>query len=112
VTARVVLTTKVASITGSLAAPAAGAAKIALVFADDPIRWNSSLAFRMSGVDAEGRFEIGGLAPGRYRVAALKQLPEDFGHPALFESLRPNAALVELEEGETETVELSRLLSP
>jgi len=82
------------------------AAGIVLIFVDDPERWHPHSAYvDTASVDAEGRYTIEGLPPGRYLGIALDALGPLA--PAVFESLRSRAIRITLGEAERKTLDLT-----
>jgi beta-lactamase regulating signal transducer with metallopeptidase domain len=80
-------------------------AGVVLMFADDPEKWYPQSGYvDTASLDAEGRYTIEGLPPGRYRVIALDSLGP-LG-PSVFESFRSRAVTVTLGEAERKTLDL------
>src|SRR5690606_27490338 len=77
---------------------------VVLLFADDPGRWTPDSRFiRTARTDREGRFDAGGVPPGRYVAAAIDVLaPGEDMDPAFFHRLRRSgtALRVDLDPGD------------
>jgi protocatechuate 3,4-dioxygenase beta subunit len=107
---QVLVTQSAASVTG-VARDADGAAVSgyqALIFADDPARWTPDSRFVAAAFsDDRGRFQIGGLPSGRYRVVALESAePVHTSDPVFLGRLRDGAISVTLREGEAQSLTL------
>ena len=106
----VVLTSRVASVTGTVSdqgGPAAGC--LVIVFPDDTAPW-----FLPQGVmgqatsNADGTFKVAGLLAGSYRAVALPASfrPDPSSFQTFLTSLRAEATPLILSEGETATISL------
>jgi hypothetical protein len=104
---QVIFTDKITVVTGRVTSgrnPVT--AGVVLIFADDSTKWHQHSAYvDTSSLDAEGRFEIEGLPPGRYLAVALDALGP-LG-PSVFDSLRSRARTITLGEGERKTLDLT-----
>jgi len=80
-----------------------------VVFADDDARWGPGSRFvRAVRPDRRGHFAAGGFPPGLYRIAARSDVVEgQWEDPEFLETLRRDAARIELAAGASETVKLT-----
>jgi protocatechuate 3,4-dioxygenase beta subunit len=80
-----------------------------VLFSDDPQKWTVPTARYVSGVrpDTEGRFQVKGLPPGGYYAVAVDYIAQgEWGDPDLLDKLKDKATRVNLDEGESKTLEL------
>jgi protocatechuate 3,4-dioxygenase beta subunit len=101
---QIVLTRQVARVEGTVSADAT-----VVLFAENRAQWGIGSRFiRTARPDGHGRFAIGGLAPGVYRIAARDFIPDGQWEDADFlQSLMREAMRVELKADATETVKLT-----
>ncbi len=104
----VVFTNHVGSLTGTVVAGDAPAPRCSvIVFPEDKATWvYPARLVTISGSDANGAINIGGLLTGRYLVVAVPALNGPEIDPADLESLRSQATPITIEEGKTATVAL------
>jgi hypothetical protein len=107
----VVLTSKVAGISGSVTGPTGAPVRdyTLVVFSDDPQRWtlpNSRYVLRAQP-DQDGRFAITNLPEGGYYAAATDEiLEEEWSDPDLLDRLKATATKFTLSEGATRALDL------
>ena len=80
-----------------------------VLFSDDPQKWTAPQGRYISGVrpDTEGRFLVKGLPPGGYYAVAVDYIAQgEWGDPELLDRLKTRAAHLDLDEGETKTINL------
>lgn len=79
-----------------------------VVFSDDNVHWVPQTRFVRAGrPDQQGKFQIGGLPPGRYLAVALDYLEQGSEmDPDLLEQLKSKATSLTLDEGETHQLDL------
>ena len=109
-TARVVLTNKIATVSGDVTTNGAPVPGIAvLVFAADPTRWRVPSRFvALTRTDAQGRFSIEGLPPSEYLGIAAKDLDEDeYLDAEVLLRLRNQATPVTVADGSPASLRLS-----
>jgi protocatechuate 3,4-dioxygenase beta subunit len=108
---QIVLSRKGALITGEAVTQEGTPAHDAtvIVFAENSALWGPGSRFvRATRPDIRGRFSIAGLAPGRYRVAAVPLVTEgQWEDAAYLQTLERTSIRVELSEGIVETVKLT-----
>ena len=106
----IVLTTRSTTLSGTVqddrAKPLTDYAVVA--FSPDPARWGYQTRFvRSARPNQDGRFDLEGLPPGDYLVAALEYLePGDESDPEQLEKWKPGSTSVRLGDGETKSVTL------
>jgi len=109
---QVVVTLKTTDVSGTVVdernAPVAN--YVAVIFPEDRSQWTAHSRYIVTGLpDAQGRFMIKGLPPGRYLAIAVDSIEigqeED---PTLFPRLVPNAVRITLSDTEPTTVTLKR----
>ena len=85
------------------------AAPFVVLFASDPERWGLATRFvRVARADQRGKFQIRGVPPGHYAVAALDTIEAGTeGDPEFLERLRAYADAVVVREGEKTIVVLT-----
>jgi len=108
---RLVLTSRTASVSGSLEAPAGGpAAGRMIVFSQDPRRWGlRSRLIKTVEVQADGRYSIAGLPAGRYFIIGVDELDENaWLDPEVLSRLQATATPLGLAEGQGLTLTLVR----
>jgi hypothetical protein len=100
-TARIVLSDRVTTLSGSVQGAGDPGKHSVVVFPDDPARWTyPSRYVRTARADDQGRFRIQGLPPTRYMAAAVDYLEDgDEQDPQLLERLRRRATSFSLGEG-------------
>lgn len=105
---RVVMTDRVTSLSGAVQSDRNRRDHNVIVFAEDAARWSPSSRFvRVVRADRDGRFQIQGLPPERYLVAALEYLEDgEEQDRQLLERLRTRATSVSLGEGEQRSIQL------
>lgn len=107
----VLITDRIATLSGDLTnqdgAPVADGTVI--VFAAEPARWFEGSRFvRAERPDQKGRYQVKGLLPGTYLVAAVDYVEEGgWNDPEYLESLRPRARSVTIAEGESQTLPMT-----
>lgn len=111
----VVLSNRVASITGQLA-DAKGVPTgdgTVIVFSSEPSRWTEGSRFvRSARPDQYGQFRVTGLSPGDYLASAIQYVQDGmWNDPEFLESLRGSAQTVTLDEGSARTLSL-RIIAP
>lgn len=81
----------------------------ALAFPEDPAKWHwNSRYLQMARPDQSGTFRFQDLAPGRYLVAAVREVePDEWTDPEILERLRERATRVTVVHGDTKTVQLT-----
>jgi hypothetical protein len=79
-----------------------------VAFSPDSSKWGYQTRFVRSGrPNQDGRFELKGLPPGDYLVAALEYLePGDEGDPEQLEKWKPGSTSVTLGDGEAKSITL------
>jgi protocatechuate 3,4-dioxygenase beta subunit len=106
----VVLSRKIALLSGEVTGPAAAtpADATVIVFAEDSARWGIGSRFvRAVRPDDRGRFSIPALPPGKYRVAAADAVIDgQWEDPAFLQSLVGTSTAIELHEGLVEKITL------
>jgi len=111
---RVVLTSQITEITGTVTDGKSAPARdyIVVAFAEDEAKWGPGTRFvRTARPDQEGLFKVRELPSGNYALAALEYLGEgEWQDPEVLARLRARATRVTLMEGEKKTVTLK--LSP
>jgi hypothetical protein len=107
---RIVLTQKVVGLTGTVRDDKGRAAAdtSVVVFAEDPEkRWPGTPYLRSARTDAEGRYTLRGVPPGRYRAVAVAFLESgEESNPDLPTQLDPASTAVILSNGVTATLDL------
>ena len=106
---RVVLTDRLAEVSGVVAAEQGVRAPTVIAFPDDSAKWSQpSRLVRAVETAPGGTYRIVGLPPGeRYRVAAIDDLEEGEGDdPDLLARIRDRAAGIIVTEGATHVVDL------
>jgi hypothetical protein len=108
----VVLTTRSASVTGSVtdAAGKPAAEYTVLIFPADAelVRRTDNRRIQMTRPDQQGRFRAEHLPPGDYLAAAVVDFDMQDGlEPDVLDGLRPSATPLRLREGETATLSLT-----
>jgi protocatechuate 3,4-dioxygenase beta subunit len=87
-----------------------------VVFPVNAVHWRPASRYtRITYPDARGYYEISGLPPGQYLVAATRDVDEsDLGDPAVFDTLSrmPNVLSFRLDEGRGWRVDLSPVIRP
>jgi protocatechuate 3,4-dioxygenase beta subunit len=87
-----------------------------VVFPPNASYWRPSSRYtRIAYPDATGRYEISGLPPGQYLIAATRDLDQsDLGDPTVFDALRslPNVMQFRLDEGRNWRVDLTPIVRP
>jgi len=113
-TARIVLTNRLAEVTGVVSSNRSPAPDVdVVIFPDDPSRWTyPSRLVRAAKADESGRFRVTGLPPGaRYLAIALDYLEEDeYQDIEFLDRLRPRATAFSVGEGEKASVWLTLVL--
>ena len=79
-----------------------------VAFSLDPARWGYQTRFvRSARPNQDGRFDLEGLPPGDYLVAALELLePGDESDPEQLEKWKPGSTSVRLGDGEAKSITL------
>jgi hypothetical protein len=106
--ARVVLTNRLATITGMVTAEGQPTKAEVVVFAADSSKWSYPSRFiRTSSADDKGRFRISGLPAGeRYLLVAADYLDQgEHYDPEFLERMRAGATEFSLAEAETRTLD-------
>jgi hypothetical protein len=105
---RVVMTDRLASLTGTIQSTSEIRDHNVIVFPDEAAKWTFPSRFvRTVRADAQGRFRIEGLPPERYLAAALDYLEDGAEQDRqLLERLRSRATAVTLGEGEQRSIQL------
>jgi hypothetical protein len=82
---------------------------VAVIFADERERWTPyTTAIATAHPDAENRFTVRSLPPGRYLAAAVDSLlPGEERNPSTLERLRRSAVALTLGDAESLRVELT-----
>jgi hypothetical protein len=109
-TARVVLTNRTTSLSGTVQLREGTREHAVVVFAEEPARWTYPSRFvKTARTDRDGRFQIKGLPPGtRYLAAAVEYLEDgEESDPQLLERLQPRATSFTLGEGERRSIQLA-----
>ena len=108
---QLVLTKQVAKVEGSVTSRggAPGADATVVVFAESRAQWGLGSRFiKVARPDSQGRFTIGGLAPGVYRIIARDVVIDgQWEDPEFLQSLLRDATRVELKDDATESVALT-----
>jgi hypothetical protein len=107
---RLVLTDRVATISGNVTLDRPDRVVTVVVFPEDSARWSSASRFtRSSPVDAKGAFRIAGVPGGvRYLAVAVDRLEEGEGDdPEFFARMRDHAISFPLAEGEQRVLGLA-----
>lgn len=107
----VVLTSAISRVTGTVSTSSGAPVKdyTVVFFSDDPQRWTAPQNRYVVGTrpDQEGRFQIRDLPPGSYYAIAVDYIPQgEWGDPELLDRLKGKATHVNIDEGESKTVEL------
>jgi hypothetical protein len=106
-TARVVLTDRVSSLSGTVQSREGSSGSIVVVFPEDPSRWTyPSRYVKLTRGDDRGRFLISALPPNqRYYAIAVDYLEDgEEQDPQVLERLRDRATSVSLADGEQRAV--------
>jgi len=105
---RIVMTDRVATLSGIVQSDRSRRDHNVIVFAEDAARWTGSSRFvRVVRADRDGRFRVQGLLSERYLVAALEYLEDgEEQDRQLLERLRNRATSVSLGEGEQRSIQL------
>ncbi len=82
---------------------------VVVAFPTDEDRWQtlSPRRFGTARPDQNGLYQLRNLPPGSYYVLALDTMPEEWGNPELFKTLKDRAKRVTLQEGESESLDLT-----
>jgi len=110
-TLRVVLTSRTASVSGSLESSASGPTSGRIVvFSEDSRRWGiRSRMIRTVEVLADGRYNVTGLLAGRYFIAGVDELDDlAWFDPEVLSRLQATAIPLTLTEGQKVTLTLVR----
>jgi hypothetical protein len=109
VPARVILTDRIAEVSGAVAAAADGPPARVVVFPDDSARWTPPSRYvRTVTADARGAFRVVGLPPApRYLAVAVDALADGEGDdPDFLARIRERATVFSLAEGEKRVLDL------
>jgi hypothetical protein len=104
---QIVLTNQITRLTGMIT----DSSRAVIAFAAERDRWYQGSRFVSAArTSPDGSFNVSGLPPGSYLVAAVDRLPEDdaWQDPAFLAQLAQRASRVTLTEGQTRTVSLAR----
>ena len=109
VTARVVLTSRVTDVRGTVRRTAAPRATKVVVFPEDPALRSRARRVRTAAVDAEGTFQIIGLPPGdRYLAVAVDYLEDGEGaDPDFLAAAASRSTAFALGDGERRVLDLT-----
>ena len=79
-----------------------------LAFPDDREKWMPGSRYLRTGrPDQDGRFKLSGLPPGQYYIVALDYMdPDGWSEPEYLERVRSKATSVNVNEGESKSVDL------
>ena len=107
----VVVSNKSTEINGSVRDASGNTVKdyTVVVFSDDQQKWTAPQNRYIAGVrpDTEGRFQVKNLPPGGYYAIAMDYIAQgEWGDPDLLDRLKAKATRLNLDEGETKTIEL------
>jgi hypothetical protein len=108
--AQVVLTDRVAEVSGTLPAAVRPRSVSVVVFPEDEAKWTyPSRYVRMAEVDARGRFRVLGLPPRERYLALATDYLEDGEHndPEFLTRMREVAIRFPLDDGEKRTIDLT-----
>jgi hypothetical protein len=107
-TARVILTDRIAEVSGTVTLGGSDTRATVVIFPDDAAKWSYPSRFvKTARTGGDGRFTIAGLAEGRYRMVAVSYLEEDEAYdPAFLERMKRPATDLRLAEGEKRSVTL------
>lgn len=87
-----------------------------VVFPVNALHWRPASRYtRITYPDARGYYEVSGLPPGQYLVAATREIDEsDLGDPTVFDTLSrlPNVLTFRLDEGRAWRVDLTPVSRP
>ncbi|HLG59979.1 MAG TPA: carboxypeptidase-like regulatory domain-containing protein [Vicinamibacterales bacterium] len=105
---RIVLSDRVTTVSGVVQKQSDAASPSIVVFPDDAARWTyPSRYVRTARADNRGRFQIEGLPPTSYMVAAVDYLEDgDEQDPQFLERLRGRATRFSLRDGEQRSIKL------
>jgi hypothetical protein len=105
---RIVLSDRVTTVSGVVQTQSDAASPSIVVFPDDAARWTyPSRYVRTARADNRGRFQIAGLPPSGYMVAAVDYLEDGDEQDLQFlERLRSRATRFSLREGEQRSIQL------
>ena len=110
---QVVLTQRAASLAGVVTRAAGGPTRGSVVaLGDDPALWHDRASTTtIVSTDADGKYRLEGLRPGRYLVVAIprEEPPSPVITPAYLELLAKHATPVTFGEGESKTLDLRRV---
>jgi hypothetical protein len=107
----IVLTNRPTTITGGVTTADGTPVKdyTVVFFAEDPQKWVAPSSRWVVGTrpDNEGHYKIGTLPPGSYYAIAVEYIPQgEWGDPELLDRLRTKAQRVDVNEGDTRTLDL------
>jgi carboxypeptidase family protein len=107
----IVLTNKPTTITGGVTTADGTPVKdyTVVFFAEDPQKWVAPSSRWVVGTrpDNDGHYKIGTLPPGSYYAIAVDYIPQgEWGDPELLDRLRTKAQRVDVNEGESRTLDL------
>lgn len=82
---------------------------VVLAFPTDEDRWQvfTPRRFGTARPDQNGLYKLRNLPPGSYYVLALDAMPDEWGNPELFKTLKDRAKRVTLHEGDAQTLDLT-----
>jgi carboxypeptidase family protein len=107
--ARIVLTNRLTTLTGTVTTEGQPAKAEVVVFAADMSKWSYPSRFvRMVSTDDNGRFRISGLPPAEHYLAVAADYLDDGEHydPEFLNRIRDAATEFSLDDAETRTVDL------
>jgi Carboxypeptidase regulatory-like domain len=112
----VVLTTRAASVSGTVVSSPGERVRdyTVVVFASDSARWTYPSRFlKVARSDREGRFEVKGLPPEEYLLAAVASVQgAEWQDPEFLERLRGDATRLLLTQGQSRAIELRLSATP
>jgi hypothetical protein len=112
VSLEVVLSPRAGSVGGTVTGEGKPAAGSFVVMLADPVRPGQPSLNKSATADQDGRFALGGVAPGDYKLYALEEAqPELVRDPGLTKPLESKAVKVRVEESGAEQVEL-KIIKP
>ncbi len=87
---------------------------VVVAFPTDEDRWQkfTPRRFGTARPDQNGLYKLRNLPPGSYYVLALDSMPDEWGNPELFKTLKDRAKRLTLEEGESQSLDLTLQTTP
>jgi hypothetical protein len=107
----VVLSARTTSVSGAVTAGDGSAVKdyTVVIFSDSAEHWRLPMTRWVQGArpNQDGRFQVQNLPPGGYYAIAVDYVPQgEWGDPELLDRLRAKARRFNVDEGQTQTLDL------